>query len=93
MLAIKCESRKVGFAHIKSNRVLSGEKNPKSQQMLRAKAAEYMDRAEKLKKYLSENDKTNHKKPSAVIANGRASGKKYVSLLQKTSRSVKHVVS
>jgi len=45
--------------------------------MLRAKTAEYMDRAEKLKKYITENDKNNRKKPSAVVANGKA-GKKYV---------------
>jgi vacuolar protein-sorting-associated protein 4 len=38
--------------------------------MIRAKAAEYMERAEKLKNHLAEQD-TNRKKPSAVGANGK----------------------
>ncbi|THY68475.1 AAA-domain-containing protein [Aureobasidium pullulans] len=48
----------------------SREKNAKSKEMIRAKAAEYMERAEKLKNHLAEQD-TNRKKPSAVGANGK----------------------
>lgn len=50
---------------------LKWEKNPKSKEMIRAKAGEYMERAEKLKNHLAEND--NKKKPSAVGANGKVS--------------------
>ncbi|KAF2501394.1 vacuolar protein sorting-associated protein-like protein VPS4 [Lophium mytilinum] len=50
---------------------LKWEKNNKSKEMIRAKVAEYMARAEKLKKHLEENDKGNRKKPSAVGANGK----------------------
>lgn len=46
---------------------LKWEKNPKSKEMIRAKAGEYMDRAEKLKNHLAEDKK----KPSAVGANGK----------------------
>ncbi|KAI9788084.1 MAG: Vacuolar protein sorting-associated protein 4 [Peltula sp. TS41687] len=49
------------------------EKNAKSKEMIRAKASEYMERAEKLKKHLEEQDKGNRKKPSAVGANGKVS--------------------
>ena len=49
---------------------LKWEKNAKSKEMIRAKAAEYMERAEKLKNHLAEGDK-NRKKPSAVGANGK----------------------
>ncbi|OOF96667.1 hypothetical protein ASPCADRAFT_129741 [Aspergillus carbonarius ITEM 5010] len=48
---------------------LKWEKNPKSKEMIRAKAGEYMDRAEKLKNHLASLD--NRKKPSAVGANGK----------------------
>ncbi|GKZ30429.1 vacuolar protein sorting-associated protein 4 [Aspergillus brasiliensis] len=48
---------------------LKWEKNPKSKEMIRAKAGEYMDRAEKLKNHLATLD--NRKKPSAVGANGK----------------------
>jgi hypothetical protein len=48
---------------------LKWEKNPKSKEMIRTKAAEYMDRAEKLKNHLADGD--NKKKPSAVGANGK----------------------
>lgn len=48
---------------------LKWEKNPKSKEMIRSKAGEYMDRAEKLKNHLANND--NSKKPSAVGANGK----------------------
>ncbi|KAK5140125.1 Vacuolar protein sorting-associated protein 4, partial [Oleoguttula sp. CCFEE 6159] len=50
------------------------EKNAKSKEMIRAKVAEYMERAEKLKNHLADNDKDNRKKPSAVGANGKVSG-------------------
>lgn len=59
----------------------TGEKNAKSKEMIRTKTAEYMDRAEKLKNHLAEQDTSNHKKPSAVGSNGKVSnggGKKYV---------------
>ncbi|KAF2459508.1 vacuolar sorting ATPase Vps4 [Lineolata rhizophorae] len=42
--------------------------------MIRAKTAEYMERAEKLKNHLADTDKGNRKKPSAVGANGKVSG-------------------
>lgn len=48
---------------------LKWEKNPKSKEMIRSKAGEYMDRAEKLKNHLANSD--NSKKPSAVGANGK----------------------
>lgn len=50
-----------------------GEKNPKSKEMIRAKAAEYMERAEKLKNHLADEEDGNRKKPSAMGANGKAS--------------------
>ena len=42
--------------------------------MIRGKVAEYMERAEKLKTHLNQNDDANHKKPSAMGANGKAAG-------------------
>ena len=51
-----------------------GEKNAKSKEMIRGKAAEYMERAEKLKNHLADADKGNRKKPSAIGANGKAAG-------------------
>ncbi|KAI9860332.1 MAG: Vacuolar protein sorting-associated protein 4 [Trichoglossum hirsutum] len=53
---------------------LKWEKNAKSKEMIRVKAAEYMERAEKLKHHLEDADKTTRKKPSAVGANGKVSG-------------------
>lgn len=53
---------------------IPGEKNAKSKEIIRSKAGEYMERAEKLKRHLEENDKSNRKKPSAVGANGKVSG-------------------
>ncbi|KAH0559566.1 Vacuolar protein sorting-associated protein 4 [Trichoglossum hirsutum] len=50
------------------------EKNAKSKEMIRVKAAEYMERAEKLKRHLEDVDKKTQKKPSAVGANGKVSG-------------------
>lgn len=49
------------------------EKNAKSKEMIRAKAGEYMERAEKLKNHLAEGDK-NKRKPAAVGSNGKVSG-------------------
>lgn len=50
------------------------EKNAKQKKMIQEKTREYMDRAEKLKKHLDENDESNRKKPSAMGANGKSSG-------------------
>ncbi|MCJ1337103.1 Vacuolar protein sorting-associated protein 4 [Bachmanniomyces sp. S44760] len=52
---------------------LKWEKNAKSKEMIRSKAAEYMERAEKLKTHLAEGDKSNRKKPAAVGSNGKVS--------------------
>lgn len=51
---------------------LKWEKNPKSKEMIRAKTDEYMQRAEKLKQHMRNND-PNNKKPAAMGANGKAS--------------------
>lgn len=51
----------------------AGEKNAKSKDMIRAKTAEYMDRAEKLKNHLVDQDAPDKKKPSAVGSNGKVS--------------------
>lgn len=48
---------------------LKWEKNPRSKEMIRAKTAEYMDRAEKLKNHLVQSE--DKKKPSAIGANGK----------------------
>ncbi|KAF1973541.1 vacuolar protein sorting-associated protein-like protein VPS4 [Bimuria novae-zelandiae CBS 107.79] len=53
---------------------LKWEKNQKSKEMIRGKVAEYMERAEKLKTHLNQNDDANRKKPSAMGANGKAAG-------------------
>ncbi|CAK1359477.1 Vacuolar protein sorting-associated protein 4 [Cercospora beticola] len=50
---------------------LKWEKNQKSKEMIRQKAAEYMERAEKLKNHLAEQD--GKRKPAAMGANGSAS--------------------
>ena len=50
---------------------LKWEKNQKSKEMIRQKAGEYMERAEKLKNHLGEQD--NKRKPAAMGANGKAS--------------------
>ncbi|KAM3422445.1 hypothetical protein BST61_g2793 [Cercospora zeina] len=50
---------------------LKWEKNQKSKEMIRQKAAEYMERAEKLKNHLTEQD--GKRKPAAMGANGSAS--------------------
>ncbi|KAF2224486.1 P-loop containing nucleoside triphosphate hydrolase protein [Elsinoe ampelina] len=52
---------------------LKWEKSAKSKEMIRAKAAEYMERAEKLKNHLAEQENGNRKKPAAMGANGKAS--------------------
>jgi vacuolar protein-sorting-associated protein 4 len=51
---------------------LKWEKNPKSKDMIRGKAGEYMERAEKLKKHIEEQD-SNRRKPAAMGNNGTAS--------------------
>ncbi|KAK6544174.1 Vacuolar protein sorting-associated protein 4 [Orbilia ellipsospora] len=51
---------------------LKWEKNPKSKELIRQKAAEYMERAEKLKTHLA--DESTKKKPKAIGANGKESG-------------------
>ncbi|KAL8710457.1 MAG: hypothetical protein Q9220_004889 [cf. Caloplaca sp. 1 TL-2023] len=54
---------------------LKWEKNAKSKEMIRTKASEYMERAEKLKNHLADADKGgNKKKPAAVGSNGKVSG-------------------
>lgn len=50
---------------------LKWEKNAKSKEMIRTKVAEYMERAEKLKNHLAEQD--NKRKPAAMGANGKVS--------------------
>lgn len=52
---------------------LKWEKNAKSKEMIRTKAAEYMERAEKLKNHLAATDGSSRKKPAAVGANGKVS--------------------
>jgi vacuolar protein-sorting-associated protein 4 len=51
---------------------LKWEKNNKNKEMIRGKAAEYMDRAEKLKTHLDNNSGDNKKKPAAMGVNGKA---------------------
>lgn len=53
---------------------LKWEKNPKSKEMIRTKAGEYMERAEKLKSHLADADKGTKKRPAAVGTNGKLSG-------------------
>ena len=53
---------------------LKWEKSPKNKEIIRGKVGEYMERAEKLKAHLAENDKSNKKKPAAVGSNGKVSG-------------------
>ena len=53
---------------------LKWEKNAKSKEMIRTKASEYMERAEKLKNHLADADKGTKKKPAAVGSNGKVSG-------------------
>jgi vacuolar protein-sorting-associated protein 4 len=52
---------------------LTWEKNAQSKEMIRAKAGEYMERAEKLKAHLADAD-GKHKKPGMVGANGSSTG-------------------
>jgi vacuolar protein-sorting-associated protein 4 len=42
--------------------------------MIRGKVAEYMERAEKLKTHLNQDEAANRKKPSAMGANGKSAG-------------------
>ncbi|KAL6720986.1 Vacuolar protein sorting-associated protein 4 [Lecanora helva] len=53
---------------------LKWSKSENEKKIIREKAAEYMDRAEALKKHLAEEDKSNKKKPAAVGSNGKVSG-------------------
>ena len=53
---------------------LKWEKNAKSKEAIRVKVSEYMDRAEKLKEHLQEQDKGSKRKPAAVGSNGKVSG-------------------
>ncbi|KAK5114365.1 Vacuolar protein sorting-associated protein 4 [Meristemomyces frigidus] len=53
---------------------LKWEKNAKSKEMIRSKAGEYMDRAEKLKNHLADQDKGNKRKPAAMGSNGTSAG-------------------
>ena len=50
------------------------EKSQQQKEMIKAKTTEYMDRAEKLKKHLEDNENSNRKKPAAVGSNGKVSG-------------------
>jgi vacuolar protein-sorting-associated protein 4 len=52
---------------------LKWEKNAKSKEMIRSKAGEYMERAEKLKSHLAEQDKGTKRKPAAMGSSGKAS--------------------
>ncbi|KAK3677373.1 Vacuolar protein sorting-associated protein 4 [Recurvomyces mirabilis] len=52
---------------------LKWEKNAKSKEMIRSKAGEYMDRAEKLKNHLADQDKSK-RKPAAMGSNGKSAG-------------------
>ncbi|QIX00595.1 hypothetical protein AMS68_006112 [Peltaster fructicola] len=52
---------------------LKWEKNQKSKEMIRAKAGEYMERAEKLKTHLEEQNSKDKRKPAAMGTNGKAS--------------------
>lgn len=52
---------------------LKWEKNAKSKEMIRAKAGEYMERAEKLKTHLADED-GKRKKPGMMGANGASTG-------------------
>lgn len=54
---------------------LKWEKNAKSKEMIRAKAGEYMERAEKLKTHLADAE-GKRKKPSMMGANGSSTGGK-----------------
>jgi vacuolar protein-sorting-associated protein 4 len=51
---------------------LKWEKNTKSKEMIRAKTGEYMERAEKLKAHIHNNDASTRKKPAAMGVNGKA---------------------
>lgn len=54
--------------------VLKYEKNAKQKDMIKEKTKEYMERAEKLKQHLADNDTNNRRKPSAMGTNGSVSG-------------------
>lgn len=73
MVAVKCKPTSSFEAAAYTYENLSDEKNPKSKETIRAKATEYLERAEKLKKHLDEQSKGNRKTPSALGANGKPS--------------------
>ena len=54
--------------------VLKYEKNARQKEMLRNKTKEYLDRAEKLRDHLANQDSGNKKKPAALGTNGKSSG-------------------
>ena len=49
------------------------EKNARQKQMIHEKTKEYMERAEKLKKHITEQEAGNKKGPAAIGANGKSS--------------------
>jgi vacuolar protein-sorting-associated protein 4 len=49
------------------------EKNARQKQMIHEKAKEYMERAEKLKKHITEQESGTKKGPAAIGANGKPS--------------------
>ena len=51
---------------------LKWEKNAKSKEMIRAKAGEYMERAEKLKTHIHNTESNNKLNPAAMTQNGKA---------------------
>lgn len=52
---------------------LKWEKNQTSKEMIRKKVSEYMNRAEKLKKHLEDEERGSKRKPAAMGTNGKAS--------------------
>ena len=76
MLVIKCTHAVICASEARhaNRRDMTDEKNARQKEMIRGKAKEYMDRAEKLKKHLEDNDTSNKKKPSALGTNGSVSG-------------------
>jgi len=74
MLVLKCNAHGSVLLYTDSKAdTATDEKNARQKEMIHAKAKEYMERAEKLKKHLADNDPANKKKPSAMGANGKAS--------------------
>ena len=61
---------------------LKWEKNANTKNTIREKTAEYMERAEILKKHLAEADQGNKRKATAIGSNGKAPGTKGKSVLR-----------